>query len=69
MGRTACTEPQCLYKGALYLYLIDAEITLPLPIELNILHSLEGQREHSVQYIYPKLNVCCMRLSDSISFN
>ena len=22
MGRTACTESQCLYKGALYLYLI-----------------------------------------------
>jgi len=22
MGRTACTEPQCLYKGALYVYLI-----------------------------------------------
>jgi hypothetical protein len=21
MGRTACTEPQCLYKGALYLTL------------------------------------------------
>jgi hypothetical protein len=21
MGRTACREPQCLYKGALYLYL------------------------------------------------
>jgi len=21
MGRTACTEPQCLYTGALYLYL------------------------------------------------
>jgi len=21
VGRTACTEPQCLYKGALYLYL------------------------------------------------
>ena len=21
MGSTACTEPQCLYKGALYLYL------------------------------------------------
>jgi len=20
MGRTACTEPQCLYKGALYVY-------------------------------------------------
>jgi hypothetical protein len=22
MGRTACTEPQCLYKGALYLFFI-----------------------------------------------
>jgi len=21
MGRTACTKPQCLYKGDLYLYL------------------------------------------------
>jgi len=21
MGRTACTDPQCLYNGALYLYL------------------------------------------------
>ena len=21
MGRTACTEPQCLYKGAIYLFL------------------------------------------------
>ena len=20
MGRTACTEPQCVYKGALYLF-------------------------------------------------
>jgi len=22
MGRTACTEPQCLYNGALELYLV-----------------------------------------------
>ena len=28
MGRTACTEPQCLYKGALYL-------TLPAAIEFR----------------------------------
>jgi len=26
MGRTACTEPQCLYKGALYLYLLYRSI-------------------------------------------
>jgi len=24
MGRTACTEPQCLYKGALYLTFIPS---------------------------------------------
>jgi hypothetical protein len=25
MGRMACTEPQCLYKGALYFYLLRSE--------------------------------------------
>jgi len=50
MGRTACTEPQCMYKGALYLYLYFycpygpyalyrasvpvQRCTLPLPIPL-----------------------------------
>jgi hypothetical protein len=28
MGRTACTEPQCLYKGALYLYLSSVGLDL-----------------------------------------
>ena len=30
MGRTACTEPQCLYKGALYLnfYFTDMYIIM-----------------------------------------
>jgi len=27
MGRTACTEPQCLYKGALYLTLQTESVT------------------------------------------
>jgi hypothetical protein len=26
MGHMACTEPQCLYKGALYLYFYEAFI-------------------------------------------
>jgi hypothetical protein len=30
MGRKTCTEPQCLYKGALYLYL------LPYPFIINM---------------------------------
>ena len=30
MGRTACTGPQCLYKGALYLTLVPVQgCTLP----------------------------------------
>ena len=28
MDRTACTEPQCLYKGALYLYLLFLKSTV-----------------------------------------
>jgi len=34
MGRTACTEPQCLYKGELYLYLwsLKSRAILLLPL-------------------------------------
>jgi len=28
MGRTACTEPECLYKGALYLYLTACTLSI-----------------------------------------
>ena len=52
MARTACTEPQCLYKGALYLYLYShygpyglyrtsvpvQGCTLPLPLLKPLLH-------------------------------
>jgi len=30
MGRTACTEPQCLYKGALYLFYITRSMSIKL---------------------------------------
>jgi len=33
MGRTACTEPQCLYKGALYLFLLLAASCLSVRVE------------------------------------
>ena len=33
MGRTACTEPQCLYKGALYLYLF-----LPVHVQTEFIY-------------------------------
>jgi hypothetical protein len=31
MGRTTCTEPQCLYKGAFYFYLIINSIVQFVP--------------------------------------
>jgi len=27
MGRTACTEPRCLYKGALYLFYVSRKMS------------------------------------------
>ena len=58
MGRTACTEPQCLYNGALYLYLYLYSLyrpyglyrapvpvqrcTLPLPIPLLPLQAVRA---------------------------
>jgi len=46
MGRTACTEPQCLYKGALYLLLIQINFSYEITeyIKLNFL-------------FYPAINV------------
>ena len=32
MGRTVCTEPQCLYKGDLYLYLFRT-FTFSAPVQ------------------------------------
>jgi len=37
MGRTACTEPQCLYKGALYLFYLSLNPSL---IQMNTIHVL-----------------------------
>ena len=37
MGRMACTEPQCLYKGALYLYLSLLKILKKENVTLNSL--------------------------------
>jgi len=38
MGSTACTEPQCLYKGELYLYCLWAQQEMKL-----LLHKTFGK--------------------------
>jgi len=35
MGRTASTEPQCLYKGGLYLYLFYRFQSVPRNLRIN----------------------------------
>jgi hypothetical protein len=40
MGRTACTEPQCLYKGELYLFIVYI-VTTDIKGTANILHYLQ----------------------------
>jgi len=46
MGRTACTEPQYLYKSALYLTLLpDWAASHPTGLQLNIYHQ-KNPRDH-----------------------
>ena len=44
MGRTACTEPQCLYKGALYLIFIC--------VQTSVLHNMSSN-ERVKSYLSP----------------
>ena len=41
MGRTACTEPQCLYKGDLYLYLYKIDLKLWTLCDTNNVYVLK----------------------------
>ena len=74
MGRTACTEPQCLYKGALYLYLylyLTQHVTKFLNSRCKDKLSLDGLDKEEVWWrlinkaetIYlGNLFTCCVRL-------
>jgi len=44
MGRKACTEPQCLYKGALYF--------LPLNYNHGFVLNLKEERNSNAQYTF-----------------
>ena len=46
MGRTACTEPQCLYKGALYLTFFIEKKNVKFPLRIaHISFSPPSQRD------------------------
>ena len=44
MGRTACTKPQCLYKGAIYLFFLRMIMFHCLP-NMNILFTQKDRRK------------------------
>jgi len=47
MGRTACIEPQCLYKGALYLYL-EQDVKVPGSPEIEV-NTYKNTRLHNLE--------------------
>ena len=48
MGRTACTEPQCLYKGALYLTSVPVQ---GYPLSLPYILSQQSNKKEKERYI------------------
>jgi len=60
MGRTACTEPQCLYKGDLYLYFISSEAR-PFHLKTRIHISIEIISFIAVEIAFSKLQTGCNR--------
>ena len=58
MGRTACTEPQCLYKGAIYFYIyqITTEVTYVSQEAEGRYHTvLQNTFNFALQYVYEKV--------------
>jgi hypothetical protein len=42
MGRTACREPQCLYKGDLYLYfMLTTGMHITKKVKVKVMFTLE----------------------------
>ena len=59
MGRTACTEPQCLYKGALYLDLYTQARTFER-IRFNLVHSFPSYRRLVLHHESKLKYSCCL---------
>ena len=59
MDRTACTEPQCLYKGTLYLYLLWSHTIKEHHISVTMIY-VQNDLRHSVCSILCILQrICC----------
>jgi len=58
MGRTACTEPQCLYKGDLYLFIIKVVIRSGFYMNVEAFYCIEVTAFLLVMwYLYYTINI------------
>ena len=67
MGRTACTEPQCLYRGALYLTSVPVQgCTLPLPLLLPCVRTPteEGNEDSNINFRFLMNKNCVSRRAE-----
>jgi len=68
MGRTACTEPQCLYRGALNLYL---HVFIPYLYDIYFYllkptgYVMNDQFNIQQLYALPALCLCVLYLSEN----
>ena len=59
MGHTACTEPQCLYKGALYLTFYPYQLTIPIILfDARPKYSYRRVRLTNHVHLAPRLTHC-----------
>jgi len=62
MGRTACTESQCLYKGALYLYFYFFLLTNTSRLQiLKVTRYLETMPENGILQLFYRHDRCQRR--------
>jgi len=57
MGRTACTEPQCLYKGELYLTFTAQVIVKILAISRKCTYELFLNDSRNKQRLFPYIQL------------
>ena len=51
MGRTDCTEPQCLYKGALYLLILHIELIRSV-IQRSYYRNSRNEKKNKIKYLF-----------------
>ena len=60
MGRTACTEPQCLYRGSFYGLIEARQFKINLPSVVHDTVALKNSLSYSICTYVPVANLNCV---------